>query len=95
MADRRVQRDKFLDTKNVERVCRSVGPRMKVVFSNILPESTRNEPKFPLKIAFMFRAIIFKWQLPNGDIFLVIRKKGDFARRSLVRGLDKQHEKYS
>ena len=75
MADRRVQKDKFLNTKNVESVCSPVGPRIKVVISNILPESTRNELLFPLKIAFMFLVIIFKWHLPNGDIFLVIRKK--------------------
>ena len=63
----------------------ALGPRIKVVISNILPASTRNELKFSLKIAFMFLAIIFKWQVPNGDIFSVIRKKGDCALRSLVR----------
>ena len=53
----------------------ALGPRMKVVISNILPASTRDELKFSMKIAFMFLAIILKWQVPNGDIFLVIRKK--------------------
>ena len=48
---------------------------IKVVIWNILPASTRNELKFFLKIAFMFLAIILKWQVPNGDIFLVIGKK--------------------
>jgi len=55
----------------------ALGPRIKIVISNILPASTRNEVKFSLKIPFMFLAII-KWQVPaNGDIFLVIGKKGD------------------
>ena len=53
----------------------ALGPRIKVVISNILPASTRNELKFFLKVAFMFLAIILKWQVSNGDIFLVIRKK--------------------
>ena len=52
-------------------------PRIKVVISIILPASTRNKLKFSLKVAFMFLAIILKWQVSNGDIFLVIRKKGD------------------
>ena len=63
----------------------ALGPRIKVVISIILPASTRNKLKFSLKMAFMFLAIILKWQVPNGDIFLVIRKKGDCARRPLVR----------
>ena len=53
----------------------ALGPRIKVVISNILPAPTRNELKFSLKVAFMFLAIIFKWQVSNGDIFLVIGKK--------------------
>ena len=73
----------------------ALGPRIKVVFLNILPASTRNELKFSLKIAFMFLAIILKWQVPSSDIFLVIPKKGDRARRPLVRESCKQHEKYS
>ena len=31
----------------------ALGPRVKVVISNILPASTRNELKFSLKVAFM------------------------------------------
>ena len=61
------------------------GPRQKVVISNILPASRRKELKFSLKIAFLFVAIILKCQVPNGDIFLVIREKGDCARRPFVR----------
>ena len=63
----------------------ALGTRIKVVILNILPASTRNELKFSLKIAFLFLAIILKWQDSNGDIFPVIRKKGDGARRPLVR----------
>ena len=73
----------------------ALGARIKVVILNILPASRRNKLKFSLKIAFMFLAIILKWQVSNGDIFLVIRKKGDGARRPLVRGSRKHHEKYS
>ena len=62
----------------------ALGPRIKVVFLNILPASTRNE-----------LAIILKWQVPSSDIFLVIPKKGDRARKPLVRELCKQHERYS
>ena len=74
---------------------------LKVVISNILPVSTHNELKFSLKIAFMFLAIIFKWQFPKGDIFFVdvIKKKGDCARRPLVIRescpWSAGHEKYS
>ena len=50
-----------------------LGLREKVIISNILPVSTRNELKFSLKIALLFLEIILKWQVPNGDIF-VIRK---------------------
>ena len=53
----------------------ALGPRIKVVISIILPASTRNKLKFSLKMAFMFLAIILKWQVPNGDIFLINRKK--------------------
>ena len=81
----------------------ALGPRIKVVISNILPASTRNELKFSLKIAFMFLAIILKWQVPNGDIFLVIPKKGVCGRRPLFRKcgpwsagqINAEHEKYS
>ena len=52
---------------------------------NILSESKCHELKFSLKIAFMLLTIILKWQAPNANIFLVIRKKRDRARGSLVR----------
>jgi len=52
-----------------------LGPRVKVIISNILPASTLDELKFSLKIAFMFLATICKWQVANSDIILVIRKK--------------------
>ena len=55
-----------------------LGPRVKIIILNslnILPESKRSELKFSLKIAFMFLAIISKWQVSNLYIFLVIRKK--------------------
>ena len=54
---------------------KTVRLRIKVVISNNLPASTRDELKFSMKIAFMFLAIISKWQVPIGNIFLVIRKK--------------------
>jgi len=52
-----------------------LGPRVKLIILNILPESKRSELTFLLKIAFMFLAIILKWQVPNLNIFPVIRKK--------------------
>jgi len=52
-----------------------LGPRVKMIILNILSESKRLELKFILKIVFMILAIIFKWQVPNGNIFLVIRKR--------------------
>ena len=39
--------------------------RLKVINLNILPESSRNELKYSLKIAFMFLSIILKFQVPN------------------------------
>ena len=39
--------------------------RVKIIILNILPESTRQKLIFSLKIAFMFLAIILKWQNPN------------------------------
>ena len=60
-----------------------LGPRIKIIILNILSESKRHELKFSLKIAFMLLTI--KWQAPNANIFLVIRKKDDRARGSLVR----------
>ena len=61
------------------------GPQQKVVISSILPASRRKELKFSPKIAFLFVAIILKWQVPNGDIFLAIREKGDCVPRPLAR----------
>ena len=52
-----------------------LGPRLKVINLNILPESSRNELKCSLKIAFMFLSIILKFQVPDVRIFLGIRKK--------------------
>ena len=52
-----------------------LGPRVKVINLNILPESSCNELKYSLKIAFMFLSIILKFQVPDINILLVIRKK--------------------
>ena len=52
-----------------------LGPRLKIILLNILPESKRNELKYPLNLAFMFFSIVVKWQVPNLSILLVIRKK--------------------
>jgi len=52
-----------------------LGPRVKIIILNILPESKRSELKFSLNIAFMFFAIILKWQVPNFNMFPIIRKK--------------------
>ena len=52
-----------------------LGPRVKVINLNILPESSRNELKYSLKIAFMFLSIIVKFQVPDKNILLGIRKK--------------------
>ena len=52
-----------------------LGPRVKVINLNILPESSRNELKYSLKIAFMFLSIILKFQVPDMNIVLGIRKK--------------------
>ena len=62
-----------------------LGPRGIIIILNILPKSKRSELTFSLKIAFMFLAVILKWQVPNLNIFLVIRKKGDRARGPLIR----------
>ena len=51
------------------------GPRLKVINLNILPESSRNELKHFLKIAFMFLSIILKFQVPHINILLGIRRK--------------------
>ena len=55
-----------------------LGPRLKVInlnIWNILPESSRNELKYSLKIAFMFLSIILKFQVPDINILLGVRKK--------------------
>ena len=52
-----------------------LGPRVKVINLNILPESSRNELKYSLKIAIMFLSIILKFQVPDMNILLGIRKK--------------------
>ena len=52
-----------------------LGPRLKIILLNILPESKRNELKYPLNLAFMFFSIVVKWQVLNLRILLVIRKK--------------------
>ena len=52
-----------------------LGPRLKVINLNILPESSRNELKYSLKIAIMFLSIILKFQVPDITILLGIRKK--------------------
>ena len=52
-----------------------LGLRLKVINLNILPESSRNELKYSLKIAFMFLSIILKFQVPDSNILLGIRKK--------------------
>ena len=52
-----------------------LGPRLKVTNLNILPESSCNELKYSLKIAFMFLLIILKFQVPDINILLGIQKK--------------------
>ena len=42
-----------------------LGPRVKIIILNILPESERRKLNFSLKIAVTFLAIILKWQVPN------------------------------
>ena len=54
-----------------------LGPRVKVISLNILPESSCNELKYSLKIAFMFLSIILKFQVPDINILLGIRKKAN------------------
>ena len=55
--------------------CVVLSPHLKVINLNILPESSRNELKYSLKIAFMFLSIILKFQVPDINILLGIRKK--------------------
>ena len=52
-----------------------LGPRVKVINLNILPESSCNELEYSLKIAFMFLSIILTFQAPDTNILLGIRKK--------------------
>ena len=52
-----------------------LGPRLKVINLNILPESSCNELKYSPKIAFMFLSIILKFQVPDVNLLLGIRKK--------------------
>ena len=77
-----------------------LGPCLKVINLNILPESSRNELKYSLKIAFMFLSIILKFQVPDIYIFcLELKKRRPFSMVlgprmwSLVRPSGKQHEK--
>ena len=42
-----------------------LGPQVKDIILNILSKSKPLELKFSLKIAFMFLAVILKWQVPN------------------------------
>jgi len=51
-----------------------LGPLLKVINLNILPESSRNELKYSLKIAFMFFSIILKFQVPDINILRGVRK---------------------
>ena len=52
-----------------------LGPRLKVINLNILPESSLNKLKYSLKIAFIFLSIILKFQVPDINILLGARKK--------------------
>ena len=52
-----------------------LGPSVKVINLNILPESSRDELKYSLNIAFMFLSIILRFQVPDINILLRIRKK--------------------
>ena len=56
-------------------MCMVLSPRLKVINLNILPESSRNELKYTLKIAFMFLSTILKFQVPDVNILLGIQKK--------------------
>ena len=52
-----------------------LSPRLKVINLNILPESSRDELKYSLNIAFMFLSIILRFKVPDINILLRIRKK--------------------
>ena len=75
-------------------------PSLKVINLDILPESSRNELKYSLKIAFMFLSIILKFQVPDIYIFcLEFEKRRPFSMVLgprvwyLVCVSGKQHEK--
>ena len=52
-----------------------LSPSLKVINLNILPKSSRDELKYSLNIAFMFLSIILRFQVPDINILLRIRKK--------------------
>ena len=55
-----------------------LGPHVKeikLINLNIIPESSCNELKYSLKIAFVFLSIILKFQVPGINILLGIRRK--------------------
>ena len=76
-----------------------LGPRLKVVNLNVLPESLRYELKYALNIPFMFLSIILKFQVPDINILLEFEKRRPFSKVlgprmwSLVRVSGKQYEK--
>ena len=54
--------DVIIDFEELKRIQYVVfGQRLKVINLNILPESSRNELKYSLKIALMFLSIILKF----------------------------------
>ena len=53
----------------------ALGPRLKIIIMNILPEEKHNELKYSLNIAFLFLSIIVEMSVPNVGILLVIREK--------------------
>ena len=55
-----------------------LGPRLKVINLNILPESSRNKLKYSLKIAFLFLSIILKFQVPDMELELEFKKMRPF-----------------
>ena len=68
-----------------------LGPSLKVINLNILPESSRNEVTYSLKIGFMLFSIILKFQVSDINILLGVRKKatvfdGPFRSANVVLG---------
>ena len=59
-----------------------LGPRVKVINLNILPESSCNELKYSLKIAFMFLSIILKFQVPDVTLLLAQHEKSNLRERN-------------